>query len=200
VLDLSIRRASAGRRSLDAALRTLYRSTYLEGRGYDRKDVENCLSEAAGADLSGLLAALVDGPLDPDFPALLEDFGLRVVHSERDRPHLGLSFQADKMVVAAVGDDGPALASGIAPLDEILAIDGVRVTTDNLRDVLSSVARIDRPLSVLTASRGLIVERVLTPTAAPVGTVRLELDDSASPERRRLRDDWLCSSVAGGEP
>ena len=100
------------------------------------------------------------------------------------------------MLVAAVGDDGPGLASGIAPGDEVLAFDGVRVSIDNWRDVLHGCAKVGRALRVLTASRGLVVERSLTPAAATVGTVSIRLAADADAESARRRDDWLCADVA----
>jgi predicted metalloprotease with PDZ domain len=191
VLDLSIRRATAGQRSLDDALRHLYESTYLEGRGYTRADVERSLSAAARCDLSTLLASLVDSPLDPDFRGLLAGFGILVEQTDLDSPYLGLSFDAGTLNVASVVDDAPAYVSGIAPHDEVLALDGIRVTAEVWHDVLANVARVDRPLRMLTASRGLVVERTLTPAAPTVGTVSLRFDETASADCVRLRDGWL---------
>jgi predicted metalloprotease with PDZ domain len=196
VLDLSIRFRTAGRTSLDDVLRDLYRSTYLNGRGYERVDVERCLSAAAGTDQSTLLASLVDGALDPDFRGLLAGFGVKVVGSDLDRPYFGLTFETGTLRVATVNDDGPAHASGIAPHDEILALDGVRVTADDWHDVARVLARVQQPLRVLTASRGLVVERALTPDTPRVGTVSLQLDENASVDGVALRRGWLWDSTS----
>jgi predicted metalloprotease with PDZ domain len=189
VLDLTIRRATAGARSLDHAIAALYRETL--HRGYSFDDVARCVSTAAGTDLEALLRALTHGPLDPDFEPLLADFGIAMQPIERDRPYLGFSLDAGRSTVSTVTDDSPAFEAGIAPGDEIIALDGIRVTSERWADVLDSVAAPGRPLRLLTASRGLVRERTLTPLPAPRNAVRLVVKDDVAPAVERLRATWL---------
>ena len=78
-LDLRIRELTGGERSLDDAMRALWRTTYKKDRGYTEDDVITCLSEAADAPLGEMVQAHVHGPLDPDFVAALAPFGLKLV-------------------------------------------------------------------------------------------------------------------------
>ena len=194
VLDLAIRRATKGQRSLDHAMRELYQSTFVQGRGYTRVDVVRSLSHAAGEDLGPLLASLVDGALEPDLAALLADFGVKLVQRERERPYLGLSFDSDRLVVSFVNENGPAFEAGIAPGDEVIALNGLRVTSGSWAEVAEATLVVGTEVRVLTATRGVITERRLAPTTNPTGSIALELDPTASPEVVALREGWLGKS------
>jgi len=87
LLDLEIRAATNGRRSLDHALRDLKRRTwdaptasyYLRGRGYTERDVELAASAAAGRDLTAWFARYVGGTEELPWSETLAKVGLRVV-------------------------------------------------------------------------------------------------------------------------
>jgi predicted metalloprotease with PDZ domain len=192
-LDLTIRRDSKGLRSLDDALRGLWQATWRAGRGYRRDDVVACLSAAAGRDLGMLLTSLVDGPLEPDLEPLLATVGIGLQGKERDKPYLGIGFEEGTTTTAFVNEDGPAFAAGIAPGDEILALNGLRTTAERWSDVFQCTASIGDPMAVLTSSRGCIRERQVTPVANPIGTLALELLAGATPEQLALRAGWLCT-------
>ncbi len=203
ILDLTIRHRSDGRRSLDTAVAALYRETFGAGRGYRIDDVAHCLGDAAGTDMRPLLDSLTSGPLDPDFAELLTHFGVTIQRIEPDRPYLGFAFESGRTVVASVADLSPAFDSGLAPGDEILAIEGLRVTSDRWSDLLHSVAAIGTPLRLLTASRGLVRERTITPIATPHPAVCLVLATNIDPRQARLQRDWLgvdrdADAVAAG--
>lgn len=195
VLDLTIRRATKGAKCLDDAIRSLYRETYGAGRGYRLDDVERCLSQAAGTDLAPLLASLTRGPLDPEFGELLAAFGLRLEPVDRDRPYLGFALESGATRVASVTDDSPAHAAGIAPGDEVIALDGLRASSDRWTDLVRSVVAVGRPLRVLVATRGVVRERVVTPSEMPRMGVRLvpvrEVDEATA----KLREGWLGTDL-----
>ena len=193
-LDFAIRSATSGAKSLDDVMRALYASTFQQGRGYTRADVERAL--AVGGDLSGLLTALVDRGLDPDFPSVLRALGLRLVHRERNKPWLGFSLRTDSPTIAFVYDGSPAWESGIAPGDELIALQGIRVTTSNFNAVVQSVAEIGKPLRAITATRGLLQEVSLVPVEHPFGVPMLEFDPDATPAACALRSQWLCDGNA----
>jgi predicted metalloprotease with PDZ domain len=86
-LDLMIRSASNGQRSLDDVLRLLKRRTwdeapqasyYLPGRGYTEADVERAASEVYGQDLHGWFERYVGGTEDLPWGEILGLVGLRL--------------------------------------------------------------------------------------------------------------------------
>jgi predicted metalloprotease with PDZ domain len=90
VLDLLIRRETAGRASLDDVLRLMYRRFYVEsaastyylrGRGYTGEDFERAASEVAGRDLSDFFKRYVRGVERPPYDEALAAVGLRLVRA-----------------------------------------------------------------------------------------------------------------------
>jgi predicted metalloprotease with PDZ domain len=191
-LDLSIRRGSAGARCLDDVLRDLYRTTFDAGRGYTLGDVQAAVERAMGPEAREALRCLTEGSLDPDLPALLDAFGVKLTTKDSERPHLGITFDAGRTTIASVNADAPANLGGLMPGDEILAIQDLRVDSDRWQDVFQAVATVGAPLDVLVARRGAIVRARVVPAAGP-GTPQLELDPKATTEQLALRKGWLPS-------
>ena len=79
----------------------------------------------------------------------------------------------------------------MAPGDEVLALDGLRVTSASWSDVFSSVARIDTPLTVLVARRGRVHEVEVVPGPQPPGNVEIRVGADTTEEQDRLRQGWL---------
>ena len=86
LLDLEIRSRSSNTRSLDDALRLLEKRTweapsdsyYLQGRGYTEKDIEEVVSEAAGADMHDWFERYVGGVEELPFARTLALAGMAV--------------------------------------------------------------------------------------------------------------------------
>lgn len=86
LLDLEIRARSGNTRSLDDALRLLKKRTwdapsdsyYLQGRGYTEKDIEEVVSEAAGADMHDWFERYVAGVEELPFERTLALAGMEL--------------------------------------------------------------------------------------------------------------------------
>ena len=137
-----------------------------------------------------MLRRLVAGPLDPELDACLASVGVLLEAHDAGKPHLGVALKSGSMKVASVTRGGPACHGGVAPGDELLAIQQLRVTNGTWQTVLSSVGHIDRPLSLLVARRGVIRTLEVTPTPG-AGTARLTLDPAATPAQLQSRAAWL---------
>jgi len=204
LLDMEIRRRTAGERSLDDVLRYLYGRYPISGPG---------IPEAGG-----MLEAIeaVAGPRDGTFRAFLERYvagtaeldyaaGLAVVGLEPRWSYkspgpggaapawlgIGLKRQGERSVVASVRADGPAFNAGVYVDDELLALDGWRVTgEERLNARLAERAPGD--VARLTLFRGdSLVEAVITLAAAPPD--RLELAPLAATDeaQQRAYREWL---------
>lgn len=109
MLDLEIRRRTAGTRSLDDVFRTLYRrfyveapasTYYLKGRGYRGEDFLAAVNEIAGSDFGGFFARYVSGVEEIDYDALLGNAALRLVRKRTN----------DYEIVGVEPADGAALS------------------------------------------------------------------------------------------
>jgi predicted metalloprotease with PDZ domain len=91
VLDLLLRRETAGRASLDDVMRRMYQKFYVEsaadtyylrGRGYAVEDFERTVSEVAGRDLQDFFKRYVRGVETPPYDEALATVGLRLVRAQ----------------------------------------------------------------------------------------------------------------------
>ncbi|HTE04981.1 MAG TPA: PDZ domain-containing protein, partial [Planctomycetota bacterium] len=152
LLDLRIRAATNGARSLADALRLGWRQYTEKGVGFPEGALLDLASRTAGVDLAPFFADCVDGtaPLAPD--ADLAWVGLRLAQqpaaSERPlardaqgfllAPDLGIAAADDAGLckVGAVLEDGPAFAAGVNAGDLLLAVNGMRCSAASMQDRL----------------------------------------------------------------
>jgi predicted metalloprotease with PDZ domain len=200
LLDLVIRRDTQGRRSLDDVMRALWRSYGRDfysakgGRGVSEQDVEALFDEITGLKLKPIFDLAVRGtrdlPLAEAFAAVGIDLADRrkavapsmAVRTQRDGSHCKLG---------AVHEGGAAHKAGLSAGDVLVAIDGLRVTSDNLDGLLQRY-RVGDVISVHAFRRDELmqVELRLEPDAAP----QFALEPRDKPEAgAKLRKAWLRS-------
>lgn len=189
-LDLLVRRATSGAKCLDDVLRSLYETTFGEGRGYEVADVHRVVAELAGEEVVDKLQKLVTGPLDPQLDELLRDVGVKVSNRETNKPFLGVGFRAGTTVLSSVTDGSAADTCGLAPDDELLAVNNLRVKPGNWQTAFAAVANVGEPVDLLVARRGMIHTLRATPTTGP-GKVKLLVDDKATDEQRTAGVAWM---------
>ncbi len=142
LLDLAIRNASGGRRSLDDVMRTLYRVYAQEKRrGFTDAEFRQACESAAGVSLDEIFhyAATV---ADIDYPKYFAYGGLQIDTEPKDVPGgwLGTSTREEdgKLVVTGVEWDSPASRGGLSLQDEIVAVDGRRLAGGSLSETLAA--------------------------------------------------------------
>jgi predicted metalloprotease with PDZ domain len=149
LLDLEIRRRSRGRRSLDDALRLLYKRHGEGKEGYADSAVRTAAEEVAGGSLRRFFLDYVEGTEELDFDSPLADFGLELrpeADGDVPRADLGaiLEKRNDRAVIATVLAGGPAAQAGLDARDEIVAWNGVRVDREGLERRLDAQRPGDR--------------------------------------------------------
>jgi predicted metalloprotease with PDZ domain len=189
-LDLGIRRATSGEKSLDDVMQQLWRDTYENGRGYELEDVHRAITQVGGEALIEPLRQLVTGPLDPELDEVLVDVGVKVEANDAGKPYLGVALKGGSTKVASVTRGGPAYDAGVAPDDELLAMQNLRVTSGNWQAILAAIAHVDQPFELLVARRGIIRSLEVTPSASP-GTIKLAANQDATEPQVAARNAWL---------
>ncbi len=189
-LDLLIRRASNGERSLDDVLQVLFQDTFERGRGYEVADVHRVIEDIAGPDVVAQLVDMVTGQLDPKLDDLLADVGVKLTTREAGKPYLGVGFRAGTTVLASVTDGSPADVGGLAPDDELLAVANLRVKPASWQTTFAAVAQVDKPLDLLIARRGVVQTSRATPAAGP-GKLALVIDDRGTDAQREAATAWM---------
>jgi predicted metalloprotease with PDZ domain len=169
-LDLQVRRRTEGARSLDDVARLLWQRYGEPGEPHP-DELQPVFEDATGLSLADVFDRQIRGTADPELVEELRHVGLelRAISdpaqlADGGRPvWLGATLSGGK--VTGVHDDSPAQAAGLSPGDEIIALDGFRVTGDaDLRSLAGALAPGDRiELAVFRRARLLRLPLVLGP-------------------------------------
>jgi predicted metalloprotease with PDZ domain len=204
-LDLTIRAATRGRKSLDDVMRLLWqrygRDFYTPegGRGVTEAEVEALLEEVAGVSLRRFIERHVRGTDDLPLAQLLAPFAiaLEAGNGNGAKGKLALGARTAKegtdCKLAAVYEGGPAHLAGLSAGDVLVAIDGLRVNAANL-DALLARYRNGDSVQVHAFRRDELIDLavVLKPDNAPA--FKLSLTSGPAPAAR-LRNQWLTPNA-----
>jgi predicted metalloprotease with PDZ domain len=204
-LDLTLRRAQRG--SLDDVMRTLWKRYGRTGLGVPEDAIERIVCEQAGDDLHAFFDRYVDGTEDPPIDTLLAAFGvdwhLRAAGGANDRggkppngpaPRTWLGAKvASDLRLQHVFTGGPAERAGLAPHDVLVALDGIRASSEAVKVLLERHAPGDR-VSVHAFRRDELIAVEIELAPAPLDTCYLSLQGDAPQRAVALREDWLGSA------
>jgi predicted metalloprotease with PDZ domain len=143
LLDLKIRHETKNRRSLDDVMRALYQQYYRQkDRGFTDQELRQVCETVAGGDLSEFFDVYASTTADIDYRKYLAYAGLTVDVEPKEKPgaYLGADVreQNGALVITGIRYDSPAAHAGLSVEDEIITIDGERVTARSLRERLAS--------------------------------------------------------------
>jgi predicted metalloprotease with PDZ domain len=222
-LDLTIRRDSQDRASLDDVMRALWRRYGVPGIGVPERGIEALAAEVTGLDLGDFFAHALDRAEDLDLPALLATVGVEMrlrpargpndlggvvkAVDPSDQPQgqvpaqvsdvgLRLGTEGADAKISVVLDGRPGQRAGLSAGDTLVAVDGLRVTGADADQRLRALP-VGREVQVHAFRRDELLTCTLVPEAAPADVCDLcLLSDvpAAVLERRRA---WLASLVEG---
>ncbi len=205
LLDARVRDASRGAKSLDDVMREAY-ARYAGPRGYSQAEFQATAEAVAGTSLKDFWEQGVTGVAELDYERALPLFGLRFKPEEapkdgekKDPPkaYLGITTRTDggRLVVSQVQRGTPAYAGGLNVDDEVIAIDDVRVTADQLSARLEQYAP-GNQVTVLVARRGRLERLPVTLGTAPSATWKVEVEPKASDAQTARLKAWLAPASA----
>lgn len=193
-LDLMVINATKGEKSLDDVMRYLYDQYYLkQGRGFTDQEYQDAVAKIAGQRFDSFFAKHVYGTEMLPYEQALGYAGLRlsVVPTAATDIDLGarISPAGGRQTVAGVTRDGSAWQGGLNVGDEILSLDGVRVT-DDLNRLLVNRA-VGSTIKVLVTREGRVQELSFPLLASPVSRYRIERQANPTAGQQRVFDKWL---------
>jgi predicted metalloprotease with PDZ domain len=140
MLDITIRAASGGAKSMDDVLRHLYNEFFKKGRNYTPEDFQKAAEMMAGRSLDDFFSKYVRGEADIDYDAIVRGIGLHVNTAEpnRSRAYIGadLAEEGGRLTIRSVPANTPAYEQGLNTGDQIVAIDGYRAGQSFLQSYL----------------------------------------------------------------
>ncbi|NEO51975.1 MAG: M61 family metallopeptidase [Okeania sp. SIO3B5] len=138
LLDLLIREKHQNQYSLDDVMRKMWEQFGKPEIGFTPEQLKSVIEEVAEVNLDDFFERYIDGIDELPFDEYLRPFGLRLKREENKWPDLGMNVVTNngKEIIKFVEAQGPAQLAGLDAGDELLAIDGFRVSADKLSDRL----------------------------------------------------------------
>jgi predicted metalloprotease with PDZ domain len=201
MLDLVIRDATHGKRSMDDVMRVM--NTRFATRGFTGNDIEQVVSEVCGCSVREIFDRHVRAGNPIDFDRYLATMGLRTnvswtPASNRDgTPAVDLRIWGyettnEQGLRLTISDPNSVWAkAGLNSRDRLVTINSQPLTTwPELRAVLTSLEIGDTVDFVVDRPSGQFKTRVhVTGFNRPV--VRIDALDTITEQQRQLREDWL---------
>ncbi len=216
-LDLTIRRETGGRVALDDVMRALWVRHGRTGLGVPERGFETLAMEVSGLALGDFFAQALDSTDDLDLASLLASVGilmrLRPAIGPKDQGGCVASFApiqvqptlavrlrngGPEAVLAHVLSGGAGECAGLAPGDQVVAVNGLRATAENLERLVAATQ--DRegaplPIRLHCFRRNELLELTACPQPAAADTCELMLIDTVPDAVLRARTAWLASLV-----
>lgn len=199
-LDLTIRRVTKGQRSLDDVMRHLWQHYGKPGRGVPEDAMPAIIFAATGVAVEAQIEAWVFGHEDVPFESLFKAFGISMTKKAGARVSgLGVRVKprGESLYISHVLDGGSAQRAGLSAGDELVALDGLKVTAENF-DKLLARCPLNETVLVTVFRRDELGhhEVVLEPPA--VEDCQLGAAGKASVSAKMLRSGWLQASASSG--
>ncbi len=204
-LDLTIRHETQGRHSLDDVMRAMWAEYADPAGGIAEDGFERLARDVTGVNLDAFFDAAIRGTDDLPIESLLGQFGVQTVrHYEGDKPgaadtepkrakaslQVSLGGESDRVTLASVYEGGPAHAAGLAAGDEVVAVDGLRVTPSTLRRQLAD-RDTGETVAVTAFRRDELMSFTVTLGEAPRNVIEFRLADEVPEAVAARRDAWL---------
>ena len=207
-LDLTLRHRSEGGCTLDDVMRECWGEFGETGKGMPERGIESIASRLSGTDLSDFFEHYVRGTGELPLQTLLAEFGvamnLRPSGGAKDlggKPlkaddaptaWLGANLVArdGKSLFGLVHSGSPAEAAGIAPADEAVTLDNLRLTAANIEDRLGTYHPGDNA-SLCVFRNDELLRLAVEFCEPPDDACYLEMAGDASETAQQKRRAWL---------
>jgi predicted metalloprotease with PDZ domain len=202
MLDMEIMKATNNQSNLDAALRRLYNKTFAnENRGYEEEEFEEICNAVAGRSFSKeIFDKRVRGHERVDFNKYLGYAGLELGSKRRGadsqpKGYLGIKLKAEggKATVGTKLFFTPADKCGLAPGDEIIAVDNLRMDANTLPFYVGNKGP-GEEISILISRDGYLETLTTRLDEMPQIESRIFKKSNATEEERALFKRWMLAS------
>ncbi|WP_414572298.1 M61 family metallopeptidase [Nostoc sp. CCY 9925] len=197
LLDLLIRSTHDNQRSLDDVMLKMWQQFGEVEIGYTSEQLQEVIESVAGIDLTDFFERYIHTTEDLPFNQYLEPFGLELVADQQEEPYLGVRINTEngREIIKFVEAGSPAQAGGIDTGDELLAIDGIKLTANSLSDRLKDYQPNDKIEVALFHQDEL---RTYSITLASPNPTRYQVKPIDSPDSTQQQNfaAWLGVAIA----
>jgi predicted metalloprotease with PDZ domain len=138
LLDLLIRDRTNGSKSFDDVLVAMWEHFGKTEVGFSEMQLQQIIESFADINLTDFYDRYIHGTEELPFNHYLNPVGLELKANEVTTPYLGISVKTEngREAIKSVATNSPAHLAGIDVGDELLAIDGYKVSAEKLTDRL----------------------------------------------------------------
>ncbi len=194
LLDLLIRAKHQNKRSFDNIMLLMWEKFGQDEIGFTSTQLKEIIESVAEVDLTDFYRRYIHGIEELPFDEYLQPFGLQLksMIENESLPYLGIKTQWEngKEIIKFVEANSPAEEAGIEAKDELLAIDGIRVTAEKLNSRLQDYQSEDIIQITLFHQEELKTYDVKLASPQPSRYEIIEIE-KASQSQKRLRGGWL---------
>ncbi|UYZ64217.1 M61 family metallopeptidase [Hymenobacter weizhouensis] len=192
VLDLLVIQETKGQKHLDDVMRLLYDQYYAKlGRGFTDAEYQDAVAKVAGRRFDDFFRRHVYGTETLPYETALGYAGLKLTATPATEPALGASISGagGRQTVTSVLRNGSAWQGGLNVGDEILSVDGLRVTDDVNR--LLTGRPVGSQVKLLVSRDGQIKELNFPLLASTAQRYRIERQANPTAEQQAVLNKWL---------
>ena len=208
-LDLTIRKCSKGKKSLDDVMRYLWNNYGKKSIGLKEGEIENIVSKISGTDLKEFFNKYLYGTEELPLEELLSEvgikFNLRPTTSVEDK---GGKISSDKnqhnpvssgarfadnisgAKITQVFSKESAEQAGLSAGDVIIAIDNLQINKATIDKIINSYS-VNDEITVHAFRRDELNTFKLKLNASELTTCYLQINDSPSTEQKEKQNKWL---------
>lgn len=179
----------------EVSYRDVHRSLYREHKvpkGYNVTDVKRILKNLSGKDYESWWQSHVNAPLVLDFDKLLSQAGLKTAYGKdsKEQAFAGMTLTSGSLVLQSVERGGPAWQAGIVAGDQLLAINGLKVSAEGYAKRLADFDAGDE-LTVTLFHDDKLIERRVTLASEQSGKLQIKPKESVSRAQKAFFKAWL---------
>ena len=199
LLDLEIRNHTDGQKSLDDLMRFLMKEYYeKQHRGYTDEEFQKAAEQVAGESLTEFFRKTAQSTEELDYGHYLNYAGLKlepeVDPKNRNKAFLGATAAEveGRLVINAVVLGTPAYEQGLYAKDEIIAINGNRISKGTLDEVMAEF----KPGSTVrftVARDGRLKEIPISLERWPADVFKLVKNENPTDRQKRIFKSWTGS-------
>ncbi|MCG7873705.1 MAG: PDZ domain-containing protein [Candidatus Thiodiazotropha lotti] len=213
LLDLTIRLQSNGRSSLDQVMREMWLRYGKQGKGVPENGIETIVAEVTSLDLQSLfdlgLRSTDELPLTECLSAFGVEMKLLPAKSFDDRGGVIRDKEREQKSYTGIGakwtnknggikvqqvfDDGAAQRAGISAGDEIVAVDGLRMTAKQFENYIVDTDAGD-DIEVHLFRRDQLMSLLMQPQLAAFDTCYFDLTEPSDEAVKQRLSDWLMGN------
>lgn len=193
VLDAKIRALTKGDKSLDDVMKLAFARFGWPKPGFGERGFEKLCEEVAGANLDDFFAAHVRGTSELDYREALDVYGLEFKRDQDEKENWLGSTQAVKdgvFQVRSVEAHSPASRAGLQVRDELIALNGHKITNKDFDERLKDFKPGDKAKLTLFR-RGRLVEAELEIGSKPASKLKLVRVKKPSAQQEKNFRRWL---------